>query len=305
MPLVTLCEVLPEAKRHRYAVGQFNVNDFLWIPAILEAAVAEYAPVILGVSDRLVDYLGGFRSIVMATQILVEEHAADIPVVLHLDHGRTVERCKAAVDAGFTSVMFDGSHLPLDKNIALTRAIVEYAHARGVSVEAEIGQVGGIEDGVVSGIVYANPDDCVRMAGETKVDALAVALGSVHGPYTGEPKIDFERLSVVAEKIETPLVLHGGSGIPREHMQLAIFLGYSKVNVNTECSIAFRDAVQHFISSNPEIYEPRFILGAGREAIAETVQRKIVEFGAAKRAQAFGNRATCNMIERQRSSPRR
>jgi 6-phospho-5-dehydro-2-deoxy-D-gluconate aldolase len=217
-------EILVKAKEEKYAVGQYNINSLQWIQAILQAAEEEQAPVIVAASDRLVDYLGGFKTISAMVRALVEEMNITVPVVLHLDHGSSFERCKEAIDAGFSSVMFDGSHSPIDENIAVTKKVVEYAHARGVSVEAEVGTVGGMEDGLFGNIVYADPQECLRLVQETGVDALAAALGSVHGQYKGEPKLGFEEMKVISNLTNVPLVLHGGSGIPNYQIQKAIVM---------------------------------------------------------------------------------
>lgn len=276
--LVSMKEMLVTAKAKKYAVGQFNINSFQWAEAILEAAEEEQAPVIVASSDRLVDYLGGFKIIAMMIRGIIEEKKLTVPVALHLDHGMSVERCMEAIDAGYTSVMIDGSHFPIDKNIEMTKKVVEYARLKRVSVEAEVGNVGGNEDGLIGGIQYADPQECLRLVKETGVDALAAALGSVHGPYQGEPKLGFAEMQTISELTNVPLVLHGGSGIPDYQIQKAIRLGHSKINVNTECLQAWTKAVRQVLEHDKEVYDPRAILTPGKMAVKKTVQEKIRQF---------------------------
>ncbi|PLR76685.1 fructose-1,6-bisphosphate aldolase, class II [Bacillus sp. V3-13] len=278
MTLVSMKEMLLKAKEGSYAVGQYNINNLESAQAFLQAAEEERAPVIVAASDRLVDYLGGFKTIVAMIKGLVEEMSITVPVALHLDHGRTVERCKQAIDAGFSSVMFDGSHYPIDENIAMTKQVVDYASPKQVSVEAEVGSVGGTEDGITGGIKYADPDECLRIVQETGIDALAAALGSVHGPYQGEPKLGFAEMKQIAEMTNIPLVLHGGSGIPGYQIQKAIELGHAKINVNTECIQAWAQAVRQLLSSDSQVYDPQTIIAPGRHAITATVKEKMKEF---------------------------
>ena len=282
--LVSMKEMLIKAKEDGYAVGQYNINSFQWVEAILEASEEEQAPVILAASDRLVDYLGGFNVIATWVRTLVEEKKITVPVALHLDHGRSVERCKEAIDAGFTSVMIDGSHDPIAQNIAMTKQVVEYAKARGVSVEAEVGTVGGNEDGLIGGINYADPEECFRLVKEAGIDALAAALGSVHGPYQGEPKLGFDEMKEISEMTGIPLVLHGGSGIPSHQIQKAIEYGHAKINVNTECLQAWTKAVREALANDSELYDPRSILTPGKEAVKATVKAKIKDFGTSNKA---------------------
>lgn len=271
-------QMLLMAKEGKYAVGQFNLNSLQWAQAILQAAEEEQSPVIVAASDRLVDYLGGFKTIAAMVKALIEEMSITVPVALHLDHGISVGRCKKAIDAGFTSVMIDGSHFTIEENIQMTKQVVEYAHARLVSVEAEVGTVGGMEDGLVGGVRYADPDECVQLVEETGVDALAAALGSVHGPYQGEPKLGFAEMKIISELTGVPLVLHGGSGIPLYQIHQAIELGHAKINVNTECLQAWTEAVRDKLNSDLNVYDHRAITTPGKEAIVETVKEKMREF---------------------------
>ncbi|MED4162946.1 class II fructose-1,6-bisphosphate aldolase [Halalkalibacterium halodurans] len=278
MALVSMKKMLKKAKAGHYAVGQFNLNNLQWAQAILQAAEEEQAPVIVAASDRLVDFLGGFQTITSMVNSLLIEMKITVPVALHLDHGMTIDRCKQAIDAGFTSVMIDGSHSPIEDNIAMTKEVVAYAQPRNVSVEAEVGTVGGMEDGLIGGVKYADPDECVRVVEEANIDALAAALGSVHGPYQGEPKLGFEEMKVISERTGVPLVLHGGSGIPDYQIRKAILLGHAKINVNTECLQAWAHAVRTILTNDQDIYDYRAITTPGTEAIVETVKTKMREF---------------------------
>ena len=276
--LVSMKQMLREAKEYNYAVAQFNINSFQWAEAILQAAEEEKSPVILGASDRLVDYLGGFNLIATVVKTLVQEMNITVPVALHLDHGNSVARCKEAIDAGFSSVMIDGSHSPIDENIAMTKEVVAYARPRQISVEAEVGTVGGNEDGLIGGINYANPEECLQIVEQTGIDALAAALGSVHGPYQGEPKLGFVEMERISELTNIPLVLHGGSGIPLYQLHRAIKFGHAKINVNTECLQAWSKAVREVLVNDSEIYDTRAILTPGKEAIIATAKQKMKEF---------------------------
>nr|WP_129728499.1 class II fructose-1,6-bisphosphate aldolase [Ectobacillus funiculus] len=282
--LVSMKDLLRKAKEGNYAVGQYNINNLEFAQAFLQAAEEEQAPIILAASDRLVDYLGGFKTIAAMVRSLVEEMSITVPVVLHLDHGMSVERCQKAIDAGFTSVMIDGSHHSIDENIAMTKQVVDYARPRGVSVEAEVGTVGGMEDGLVGGIKYADPNECLRIVKEAGIDALAAALGSVHGPYQGEPQLGFDEMKQISELTNVPLVLHGGSGIPDYQIQKAIELGHAKINVNTENIQAWAQAVREVLAADEKVYEPRAIITPAREAIVAAVKGKIREFKTSHKA---------------------
>jgi len=283
--LVSMKEMVLKAKDGQYAIGHFNINGLLWTQAILQAAEEEQAPVILAASDRIIDKLGGFKAIVGMVNGLLTEMSISVPVALHLDHGRTVERCKEAIDAGFTSVMIDGSHYPIDKNIAMTKQVVEYAKANGVSVEAEVGTVGGMEDGLIGGIQYADPNECLRLVNEAGIDALAAALGSVHGQYQGEPKLGFSEMKYISELTNIPLVLHGGSGIPDYQIKKAIKYGHAKINVNTECILAWAKAIRTVLINDSKVHDPWAILTPGKEAIKTTVKAKMKEFDVSQRVE--------------------
>lgn len=282
--LVPMGEMLSKAKEGKYAVGHFNLNSYQWAEAILAAAEEEESPVIVASSDRLIDYLGGFKTIAIMINRIIEHKEITVPVALHLDHGQSVERCKAAIDAGYTSVMFDGSHLSIDENISLTKEVKNYARQYGVSVEAEIGTVGGNEDGMIGGIMYANPEECLRIVREAGIDALAAALGSVHGPYQGEPKLGFAEMKQISDLTDIPLVLHGGSGIPGYQLKKAIELGHAKINVNTECLQAWTKAVRQVLEYDSNVYDAKAILTPGMVAVKETVKAKIREFGSSCKA---------------------
>ena len=225
--------------------------------------------------------MGGFDTVVGMVKGLMKYLNITVEVAIHLDHGTSFESCKAALDAGFTSVMIDGSHHPIDENIAMTKQVVDYAHAIGASVEAEVGTVGGNEDGIIGGIKYADLNECVRLVKEAGVDALAPALGSVHGPYQGEPVLGFVEMEAIKEATNMPLVLHGGTGIPDEKIQKAIACGTCKINVNTECQLAFNKLLREFLADekNAKVYDPRKLLGPATKGIASAVTEKMTVFG--------------------------
>ena len=281
MALVNMCEMLTKAKEGKYAVGQFNINNLEWTKTILETAQKNNAPVILGVSEGAMKYMGGFETIVGMVKGLMKHLNITVDVAIHLDHGSSFASCKAALDAGFTSVMIDGSHHPIAENIKMTKEVVEYAHALGASVEAEVGTVGGNEDGVVGGIQYADLNECVRLVNETGVDALAPALGSVHGPYQGEPVLGFVEMEAIGKATLKPLVLHGGTGIPDDKIQRAIACGTCKINVNTECQLAFNKILREFLADekNAKVYDPRKLIGPATKGIASAVEEKMNVFG--------------------------
>lgn len=284
MPLVSMKEMLEKGKKNGYAVGQFNINNLEYIQAILQAAEEEKSPVILGVSEGAGKYMGGFNVVVAMVKSLMDSYGTTVPVAIHLDHGSSFEKCAQAIHAGFTSVMIDASHSPIEENIAMTSKVVELAHIHGVSVEAEVGTVGGEEDGVIGGVMYADKDECKRLVSEAGIDCLAPALGSVHGEYDGEPNLGFAEMEEILNLVQVPLVLHGGTGIPTKDIQKAISLGTAKINVNTENQLAQAKAVRETLNAKPKLYDPRKYLGPGSEAIKETVKGKMREFGSAQQA---------------------
>ncbi|KGR80181.1 class II fructose-bisphosphate aldolase [Ureibacillus manganicus] len=284
MPLVSMKEMLIKAKNEGYAVGQFNINNLEFTQAILQAAEEEKSPVILGVSEGAGKYMGGFISVVHMVKGLMESYKITVPVAIHLDHGSSFDKCKEAVDAGFTSVMIDASHHSFEENVKITKEVVEYAHANGVSVEAELGTVGGEEDGVIGGIIYANPNECKALVEQTGIDCLAPALGSVHGPYKGEPNLGFAEMEEISNLTDIPLVLHGGTGIPTKDIQRSISLGTAKINVNTENQIAATKVIREVLESDKKVYDPRKYLAPARDAIKATVIGKMREFGSSQKA---------------------
>ena len=285
MPLVSMKEMLIKAKEGGYAVGQYNLNNLEFTQAILGASQEENAPVILGVSEGAAKYMSGFYTVVKMVEGLMHDMNITVPVAIHLDHGSSFENCKAAIDAGFTSVMIDASHHSFEENVEITKKVVEYAHSKGVSVEAELGRVGGQEDDVVSdGVVYADAKECQELVEKTGIDCLAPALGSVHGPYNGEPNLGFKEMEEIGNATGLPLVLHGGTGIPTKDIERSISLGTAKINVNTENQIASAKAVRDTLNNDPNVYDPRKYLGPAREAIKATVIGKIKEFGTSNKA---------------------
>lgn len=287
MPLVSMKDMLEKAKAESYAVGQFNLNNLEFTQAILQAAQEEQSPLICGVSEGAARYMGGFKFVVKMVEALMEEYSVTVPVAIHLDHGSSFEKCVEAIHAGFTSVMIDGSHLPLEENIAVTKRVVDVAHAVGISVEAELGRIGGEEDDLVvedAEAIYAIPAECDQLVRETGVDCFAPALGSVHGPYKGEPNLGFDRMEEVMNLTGIPLVLHGGTGIPPHDIKRAISLGSAKINVNTESQFSASRAVRKVLKENPDLYDPRKYLGPARDAIKETVKSKMREFGSSNKA---------------------
>ncbi|MFO8068522.1 MAG: class II fructose-1,6-bisphosphate aldolase [Alkalibacterium sp.] len=281
--LVSMTEMLNKALKGKYAVGQFNINNLEWTQAILEAAQEEKSPVILGVSEGAAKYMGGFKVVTAMVNALMDEMNITVPVAVHLDHGSSLEKCKEAIDAGFSSVMIDNSHDPIDENIKNTKKVVEYAHAKGVSVEAEIGTVGGTEDGVTGGVMYADKNECKRMIDEAGIDALAAALGSVHGDYEGEPVLGFAEMKEISDLTGAPLVLHGGSGIPTHQIEKAIKFGHSKINVNTELQQVWTKRTREVLANDDKVYDPRKVIGPGKENIKATTVGKMKEFGSSNK----------------------
>jgi fructose-bisphosphate aldolase class II len=285
MALVNMKDMLNKAVKEKYAVGQFNINNLEWTKTILTVAEEMNSPVILGVSEGAARYMGGFKTVVGMVKGLLEDLNITVDVAIHLDHGSSFEKCKQAIDAGFSSVMIDASHHPLAENIAITKQVVEYAHARGISVEAELGTVGGQEDDVIAdGIKYADVNECVQLVNEADLDCLAPALGSVHGPYKGEPVLGFKEMEEIKVATGKPLVLHGGTGIPDEKIKRAISHGTAKINVNTECQLAFARELRALIARDDKVYDPRKILGPAAKGIAAAVKEKITVFGSSNKA---------------------
>ena len=283
MALVSAKDMLNKARAGKYAVGQFNINNLEWTKAILLTAQELQSPVILGVSEGAGKYMCGYKTVVGMVNGMIEELGITVPVALHLDHG-TFEGAKKCINAGFSSIMFDGSHLPFDENLAKTTALVNTCDVLGISLEAEVGAIGGEEDGVIGKGECADPEECKTIA-DLGVTMLAAGIGNIHGKYPANWKgLSFETLAAVQEKTGImPLVLHGGSGIPDEMVKKAITLGVSKVNVNTECQLSFAAATRKYIEEGKDNqgkgYDPRKLLAPGFEAIKETVREKIRLFG--------------------------
>lgn len=284
MCLVSMKEMLIKAREGHYAVGQFNINNLEWTEAILDEAQALNTPVILGVSEGAAKYMGGWLVVSAMVKAYIKSKNITIPVALHVDHGSSFEVVKAAIDAGFSSVMIDASHFPFEENIEITKKVVEYAHAKGVSVEAELGRVGGQEDHVVAETMYADPEECRVLVEKTGIDCLAPALGSVHGPYHGEPKLGFDEMAYINKLLKMPLVLHGGSGIPDDQLRKAIDRGTAKINVNTESQQAWTAIVREVLEKDKNVYDPRKIIGPGKEGIKNVVRAKCEVFGCINKA---------------------
>lgn len=271
--LVSMKEMLEKAKVEKYAIPHFNINNLEWTRFILETVEKEKSPVILGVSEGAMKYMGGFKTITDMVKNLIDYLNITVPVALHLDHGSSFDVCKSAIDAGFTSVMIDASKYNLEKNIEITKQVVSYAHQRNISVEAEIGRVGGSEDDINNGIVYADVNESVTFSKKTGIDFLAPALGSVHGLYKGEPKLNFERMEEISHLTNLPLVLHGGTGIYDEQIIKAISCGICKINFNTELQIAWNNSVREKMKTDSS-YDPRKVIKMGEDALKECVINK-------------------------------
>ena len=286
--LVSASEMLKKAKQGHYAVGQFNINNLEWTKIILQTAQELNSPVILGVSEGAGKYMCGYKTVVGMVNGMLEELNITVPVALHLDHG-SYDACKKCVEAGFSSIMFDGSHYPIDENVTKTTELVKLAHDNNMSIEAEVGAIGGEEDGVIGAGECADPDECKAIA-DLGVDMLAAGIGNIHGKYPENwAGLSFETLDAVQQKTgEMPLVLHGGTGIPEDMIKKAISLGVAKINVNTECQLSFTAAVRKYIEAGKDLegkgFDPRKVLAPGVEAIKGTVTEKIELFGSVVKA---------------------
>ena len=286
--LVSAKEMLDKAKAGHYAVGQFNINNLEWTKAILLTAQELNSPVILGVSEGAGKYMTGFKTVAAMVKAMDEELGITVPVALHLDHG-SYDGCYKCIKAGFTSIMFDGSHFSIEENVEKTKELVAVAHQLGLSIEAEVGSIGGEEDGVVGAGECADPDECKAIA-DLGVDMLAAGIGNIHGKYPENwAGLSFETLDAIQEKTGTmPLVLHGGTGIPEEMIKKAIDLGVAKINVNTECQLAFAAATRTYVEAGKDLegkgFDPRKLLAPGTEAIKATVKEKMELFGSVGKA---------------------
>lgn len=277
--LVNFKEMLMDAKKGKYAVPHLNINNLEWTKYILEKCNELQVPVILGVSEGAAKYMGGYDVIVGMVKGLIKDLDITIHVCLHVDHGSSKETCIKAIDAGFTSVMIDASRHELGENIRITKEVVDYAHERGVSVEAEVGHIGGSEDNITSTSTNATLEDCLTLYENTGIDSLAPALGSVHGFYKGEPNLDFVTMEEINENLPIPLVLHGGTGIPDDKIKKAISCGISKININTDLQSVWSKAVRKFLDENKDVYDPRKIIGSGEQAIKNRIEEIVTLFG--------------------------
>lgn len=281
--LINTKEMLEKARINKYAIPHFNINNLEWTRFILEECEKNNSPVILGVSEGASKYMGGFNVVSAMVKELDKSLKITVPVALHLDHGSSVESCIEAINNEFTSVMIDASKYDLETNIKMTQEVVEYAKKYNVTVEAEIGHIGGTEDGISSELAYAKVEDAVKLYQETNIDSIAPALGSVHGIYKGEPKLDFEKMKEIADLTQIPLVLHGGSGIDDEKIKKAISSGICKLNINTELQIEWAKDVRKFVNENQE-YDPRKIIKSGEKAIKNAIKNKIELLGSSNKA---------------------
>lgn len=286
--LVSAKDMLQKAKAGKYAVGQFNINNLEWTKAVLAAAQENNSPVILGVSEGAGKYMTGYKTIVGMVNGMLEEMNITVPVALHLDHG-SFEGCMKCIEAGFSSVMFDGSHYPIEENIAKTTELVKICNEKGLSLEAEVGSIGGEEDGVVGAGECADPAEC-KMIADLGVTMLAAGIGNIHGKYPDNwAGLSFETLDAIQKLTgDMPLVLHGGTGIPEEMIQQAISLGVAKINVNTECQVVFAEATRKYIEAGKDLqgkgFDPRKLLAPGTDAIKATVVEKMKLFGSVGKA---------------------
>lgn len=286
--LVSASEMLKKAVAGKYAVGQFNINNLEWTKSILMTAQENNSPVILGVSEGAGKYMTGFKTVAAMVSAMTEDMGITVPVALHLDHG-TYEGSYKCIEAGFSSIMFDGSHYPIDENIAKTRELVEVCHKKGISIEAEVGAIGGEEDGVIGGGEVADPAEC-KMIADLGVDFLAAGIGNIHGKYPENWQgLNFDVLAQIKDKIgDLPLVLHGGTGIPADMIKKAISLGVAKINVNTECQLYFQEATRKYIEEGKDLigkgFDPRKLLAPGCEAIKTIVKAKMELFGSVGKA---------------------
>lgn len=286
--LVSAAEMLKKAKAGHYAVGQFNINNLEWTKSILLAAQECQSPVILGVSEGAGKYMAGYKTVVGMVNGIMEEFKITVPVALHLDHG-SYEACLKCVEAGFSSIMFDGSHYPIEENVAKTKELVALVREKGLSIEAEVGSIGGEEDGVIGRGECADPNEC-KMIADLGIDFLAAGIGNIHGKYPANWEgLSFETLDAIQKLTgDLPLVLHGGTGIPEDMIKKAIDLGVAKINVNTECQLSFAAATRKYIEEGKDLegkgFDPRKLLKPGADAIIATVKEKMELFGSVGKA---------------------
>jgi fructose-bisphosphate aldolase class II len=284
MPLVSMNEFLPQARAGKYAVGQFNMNNLEFAQAIVDAAIEENSPFIYGVSEGALKYMGIEFTVALAK---AAAQKSGLPIALHLDHGSSFEVAMKCIRAGFSSVMFDGSHYSFEENVRITKEVVKAAHAMGVSVEAELGTIGGVEDDLSvdeADASLAKPEEAIRFYEETGVDCIAIAVGTAHGMYAAEPNIRFDIIKKVADAVPVPVVLHGGSGVPDEDIRNAILAGVGKINVNTENQVACTETIRQVLNKDSKIIDPRKYLTPARKAMVDVVRSKIVLFGSSNKA---------------------
>jgi len=286
--LVSAKDMLEKARDGKYAVGQFNINNLEWTKAVLQTAEELKSPVILGVSEGAGKYMTGYKTVAAMVKAMIEELNITVPVALHLDHG-SYDGCYKCIEAGFSSIMFDGSHYPIAENVEKTTELVKVCAEKGLSIEAEVGSIGGEEDGVVGMGECADPDECKQVA-DLGVTMLAAGIGNIHGKYPANwAGLSFETLAAIKEKVgDMPLVLHGGTGIPEDQIKKAISLGVAKINVNTECQLTFAEATRKYIEAGKDLegkgFDPRKLLAPGTEAIKATVKEKMELFGSVGKA---------------------
>lgn len=272
--LVNSYKMLDKAKKNNICVFHFNINNLEWTRIILEKCNNENIDVILGVSEGAIKHMGGYNVVYSLVSSLVKDLNINNNVCLHLDHGSSVDSCIKAIDAGFTSVMIDASKYPYDENVRITKEVVDYAHPKNVTVEAEIGHVGGMEDNIVSDIVLANYDECVRFVSDTGIDSLAPAIGTVHGIYKGELNIDYDLIKKLSDSLTIPLVMHGGSGLELDILKKCVECGINKINVNSDLQQVWHEAVKEFINTS-DVYDPRKVIMSGKDAILKEMDNKL------------------------------
>lgn len=272
--LVNSKEMLDKAKKNNSLVFHFNINNLEWTKIILEKCNKDNIDVILGVSEGAIKYMGGYHVVSSLVKSLMDDLDIKNNVCLHLDHGSSVESCMKAIDVGFTSVMIDASKYPYEENVRITKEVVDYAHSKGVTVEAEIGHVGGIEDNIANDIVLADYDECLRFVNDTGIDSLAPAIGTVHGIYKGELKIDYELIKRLSNSLNIPLVMHGGSGLELDILKKCVECGINKINVNSDLQKVWHDAVKEFINTS-DAFDPRKVIMAGKDAIEKEMDNKL------------------------------
>ena len=276
--LVNGNKILQDAKNGKYAVPQFNINNLEWTKYILEKCKELNVPVILGVSEGAAKYMGGYNVVSAMVKELVKSLNVETPVCIHLDHGTSKDSCVKAIDAGFTSVMIDASRHELNENIRITKEVVDYAHERDVTVEAEVGHIGGTEDNITATSSNATLEDCIVQYENTGIDSLAPALGRVHGFYKGDPNLDFETMEIINNNLPIPLVLHGGTGIPADKIAKAISCGISKININTDLQAVWSNAVREKLENDKDVYDPRKVIGSGKESMKAKIKEKVEMF---------------------------